>query len=63
MTIKNNLSATNTLNTLKRNDTALGKAIKRISAGEAITGAGDDASGFSISETMRVRIRALDQDE
>lgn len=61
MVVKNNLSANNTLNKLNANNSALAKAMKKISSGMRITGAGDDASGYAISERMQTRIRGLAQ--
>lgn len=63
MTIMNDASATMTLGELNKNISQLGKQLKKVSSGMKINGAGDDASGYSISEKMRVRIRALDQNE
>ena len=59
--IKNNIGAVRTLNTLNSNSSALQKSLAKVSSGMKITGAQDDASGYAISERMRVRIRALDQ--
>lgn len=61
MVVKNNMQATNTLNTLNKNEKALTKSLKQVSSGMKINGAGDDASGYSISERMRVQIQALGQ--
>lgn len=61
MVIKNNMSANNSLNTLNRNSKALSKSLKKVSSGMKINSAADDASGYSISEAMRVNIRALEQ--
>ncbi len=61
MVVKNNKDATNTLNTLNRNSTELAKSLQKVSSGMKINGAADDASGYSISEKMRVRIRGLEQ--
>ena len=63
MVIENNMAAQFTLGEVKRNDSSLSKSLKKVSSGMRINGADDDASGYSISEKMRVRIRALDQDE
>lgn len=63
MTVMNNTSAMMTLGELNKNVSEVGKRLKKISSGQNINSAGDDASGFSISERMRVRIRALEQDE
>ena len=62
MVVKNNMSAVNTLNTLNRNSSALAKSLQKVSSGMKINGAADDASGYAISERMRVQIRSLDQD-
>lgn len=61
MVVKNNKSATNTLNTLNKNATELSKSLQKVSSGMKINGAADDASGYSISEKMRVRVRGLEQ--
>lgn len=61
MVVKNNKSATNTLNTLNKNSEALSKSLQKVSSGMKINGAADDASGYSISEKMRVRVRGLEQ--
>ncbi len=61
MVVKNNMSAINTLNTLNTNSTALSKSLAKVSSGMKINGAADDASGYAISERMRVQIRGLDQ--
>ena len=62
MVVKNNMSAVNTLNILNRNQSALAKSLQKVSSGMKINNAGDDASGYAISERMRVQIRSLDQD-
>ena len=49
------------LNETNRNTSKLGKTIKQATSGMRINSAGDDASGYSISERMRVKIRALGQ--
>lgn len=61
MVVKNNISALNTLNTMTRNNNALSKSLEKVSSGMKINGAADDASGYAISEKMRVQIRGLDQ--
>ena len=61
MVIKNNESAVNTLNSLNKNASALQKSLQKVSSGMRINGAADDASGYAISERMRVQVRALDQ--
>lgn len=61
MTIVNNPSAMLTLGELNKNVSKLGKQLKKVSSGMRINSAGDDASGYAISERMRVRIRGLSQ--
>lgn len=61
MVVKNNMSAISTLNTLNKNSSALSKSLQKVSSGMKINGAADDASGYAISERMRVQIRGLDQ--
>ncbi len=61
MIVKNNMSAINTLNTLNKNSSALSKSLQKVSSGMKINSAADDASGYAISERMRVQIRSLDQ--
>ena len=60
--VKNNMSAVETLNTLNKNSGALAKSLKKVSSGMRITGAADDASGYAISERMKVQLRGLEQD-
>ncbi len=61
MVVKNNMSAVKTLNTLNANSTALAKSLAKVSSGQKINSAADDASGYAISERMRVMVRSLDQ--
>ena len=62
MKIANNSSALSTLNQLNQNNSQLNKALSKVSTGQKINSAADDASSFGISEQLRVLIRALDQD-
>ena len=62
MTVLNNPSAMLSLGELNKNVSSLGKKLKKVATGTKITGAGDGASEYSISERMRVRLRALEQD-
>ena len=62
MIVKNNMSAVNTLNILNKNQSSLAKSLQKVSSGMKINDAGDDASGYAISERMRVQIRSLNQD-
>lgn len=61
MIIAHNMAALSALNTLGSNQKSLTKELKRASSGQRINSAGDDASGYAISEKMRVQIRSLDQ--
>ena len=61
MVVTNNMTAINTLNTLNKNSSALSKSLQKVSSGMKINSAADDASGYAISERMRVQIRSLDQ--
>ena len=61
MVVKNNMPAVRTLNILNQNSSALQKSLTKVASGMKINSAQDDASGYAISERMRVRIRSLDQ--
>jgi len=61
MVVKNNISALNTLNVMNKNNNALSKSLQKVSSGMKINSAADDASGYAISEKMRVQVRSLDQ--
>lgn len=61
LVVKNNLSALNTLNVMNSNTSKLNGSMQKVSSGMKINGAKDDASGYQISERMRVQIRSLDQ--
>ena len=54
MVVKNNTSANDTLNKVDKNSKAMAKSLKKVSSGMRINGAEDDASGYAISEKMRV---------
>lgn len=62
MTVKNNLSAINTLNQLDRNQSDLTKQLQKLSSGMNLNTAKDSPSAYAISERMRVQIRGLTQD-
>ena len=62
LTVKNNMAAVNTLHTLNKNTRAVAADLKKISSGMRLTSAADDASGYAISERMRVQLRGLEQD-
>jgi flagellin len=55
------MPALSTLNTLNKNSSALTKSLAKVSSGMKVNSAQDDASGYAISERMRVQIRSLDQ--
>lgn len=61
LVVKNNLSALNTLNILNQNTSNLNKSMSVVSSGLKIQSAADDASGYQISQRMKVQIRSLDQ--
>ena len=63
MIIKNNPSALSALNQLNNNNSMLNKSLAKVSSGMKVTRAGDDASAYSISEQMRVQMRALEQNQ
>ena len=62
MAVMNNSAAMLSLGELNKNITEMGKRQKKLSSGMKINSAGDDASSYAISERMRVKLRALDQD-
>lgn len=61
MVINNNVSANMMLGNLNKVVKSKTKAVQQLSLGEKICNAGDDASGYAISERMRVQIRSLNQ--
>jgi len=63
MTVLNNTAVQMTLGELNKNISQVGKNLKKLSLGEKITSAQDDASQYAISEKMRVRLRVLEQDK
>lgn len=63
MVVKNNVAAQMALGELRKNNDKLSKDLKQVASGMKINGAGDGASEYAISEKMRVRIRALGQDD
>lgn len=63
MSIYNNLTAMSALHENNRNEKSLAKMLKRAASGMKINSAGDDASGYAISEKMRVKMRALGQND
>ena len=63
LVVASNMAALNTYNTLKKNDKKMANNLEKVSSGMKINSAKDDASGYAISERMRVQIRALNQDD
>lgn len=63
MIINHNLSAIFAQRTLKFNSWNVDKDIEKLSSGERINKAGDDASGLAVSEKMRTQVRGLRQAE
>jgi len=63
MIINHNLSAMNAQRQNKFNNVNLGRTMERLSSGQRINRAADDASGLAISEKMRAQIRGLNQAE
>ena len=62
MTVRYNGSANRALNHLGKNGKARSKAPAKVASGMKINSASDDASSFSISSRMRVKLRSLDRD-
>ena len=62
MQIANNVIAISTLNGLERTRKKQSKALAQVISGTRIHYAGEDASGYALSERMRVQIRSLNQD-
>ncbi len=63
MIINHNLSAIYAHRVLKFKDWEVWKDIEKLSSGQRINRAGDDASGLAVSEKMRTQIRGLRQAE
>lgn len=61
MIINHNIPALNTYSQLTKNNKATAKSLNKLSSGQKINTAADDASGLAISEKMRSQIRGLDQ--
>jgi flagellin len=63
MIINHNMSAVNANRVLKFTEWGLNKSMEKLSSGERINKAGDDASGLAVSEKMRTQISGLRQAE
>ena len=61
MIINTNTAATLTSNALSRNDRDMSQAMERLSTGQRINSAADDAAGLAISSKMTAAVRGLDQ--
>lgn len=61
MRINHNIAALNTHRQLANANGAQSKSMEKLSSGQRINRAGDDAAGLAISEKMRGQIRGLDQ--
>ena len=59
--INTNVSATLTSNALAKNDRAMSQSMERLSTGQRINSASDDAAGLAIASKMTSQIRGLDQ--
>ena len=63
MTVMNNGAAMMSLGELNKNISKAAKDLKKVSSGMRLNSAGDDASGYAISEKMRTRLHSLVQDD
>ena len=63
MIINHNMSAINANRTLKFSHWGVQNSMEKLSSGERINKAGDDASGLAVSEKMRTQINGLRQAE
>ena len=61
MRINNNISALRANTNLSRVDKRLSQSTERLSSGNKINAAADDAAGFSISRRMRTQIKSLER--
>lgn len=60
MRINHNIAALNTYSKLSSSTNMAAKSMEKLSSGQRINRAGDDAAGLAISEKMRGQIRGLD---
>ena len=60
MIINHNMSAMNAHRQMGINNNMQSKAMEKLSSGQRINRAGDDAAGLAISEKMRGQIRGLE---
>ncbi len=59
--INTNIAATITSNALAKNERAMGQTMERLSTGQRINSAADDAAGLAISSKLTSQVRGLDQ--
>jgi flagellin len=59
--INTNVAATLTANALTKNERAMNQAMERLSTGQRINSAGDDAAGLAISSKMTSQVNGLNQ--
>ena len=62
MMVKNNIEALRVINLLDQNNNMMQRDLTKVATGMKINSAQDDSAPWSISERMRMRIRALEQD-
>ena len=58
--INSNTGALFSVNASRENDRDMSTAMKRLSTGDRITNAGDDAAGAAISDRMLSQVKGLD---
>jgi len=63
MIINHNISSINANRILKMSQWGMSKGMEKLSSGERINKAGDDASGLAVSDKMRTQIQGLRQAE
>lgn len=61
MIINNNLMSMNAHRSMGVNASGMGKSVEKLSTGQRVNRAADDAAGLYISEKMRAQIRGLNQ--
>jgi flagellin len=59
--INTNTAALNTQRNIQSTSQDMAKSISRLSSGQKITSAGDDAAGLSISQNLQAQVRSLQQ--
>ena len=59
--VNTNINAAITIDSLRKNEQAMGVAMERLSTGVRINSASDDAAGLQISNRMTAQIKGLNQ--